>query len=60
MDQKCDAITKCPEGYECGKFPELGLQCYPEQDKGQCNFVSCPIGQSCMILETYPGQAVCN
>lgn len=56
---ECDALHKCPQGFECAKFPGTGLACYPEE-KEPCNLVSCPPGKECVIAESYPVQVFCS
>ena len=56
---ECDAVNKCPEGYECASFPAAGLSCYPE-GKDVCGFVACPPGTKCVVAESYPVQIFCS
>lgn len=61
LEQECDAVKRCPEGFECASFPLVGLKCYPlEEESFPCSFVQCPSRHYCVVAESYPVQVNCS
>jgi hypothetical protein len=51
----CDAFIKCPEGFECYSFPDIGTRC---AELNPCEYF-CK-GKECFVLESYPEQIRCG
>lgn len=55
IPKACDALTKCPDGFECIKFEnEDAPICWSDDPCGKCE------SGSCRVAESYPLQVFCD
>ena len=59
LEQTCDALNGCPQGFSCGDFLGQGPKCYPTNMR-PCDILTCPATVPCVVGESYPIQVACD
>lgn len=57
IEQQCDTLKPCSQGWECFSFPGLGAKC---AKPNPCSYFKCPQKTQCSLAESYPPQVKCN